>query len=82
LSLAKAISIGLRSGEYCGRKSIHAPRADSGLSLGAFVNGQIVEDHDIAWHQRGRELRFDVDVEGVPIHRAGDHPRRRQPIMA
>ena len=27
LSLEKACSIGFRSGEYCGRNSIHAPRA-------------------------------------------------------
>lgn len=34
------------------------------------------------WRQRGRELRLDVNVEGVPVDRAGDHPGRRQPVTA
>lgn len=40
-SLEKAISIGFRSGEYCGRNSIHAPCAHDGLGLGAFADREI-----------------------------------------
>ena len=51
LNLAKTCSIGLRSGEYFGKKTKASPgdiadRSSHGLSL---VGAEIVEDHDVAW---------------------------------
>ena len=80
---AKAIWIGFRSGEYWGRKSIHAPRARrGGFGSGAFMDREIVEDHDIAWEEGRSQPRLDVVVEGLPIHRPRDDPGGVEPVMA
>lgn len=42
----------------------------------ALVEGDIVEDDDVAWHQFGRELGFDVELEAGPVHRRIDDPGR------
>ena len=49
---------------------------------GALVDGEIVQDHDVAALERRRELALDVEVEGVAIHRAIDHPGRDEPVAA
>lgn len=46
----------------------------------AFVRIEIVEDHDIAFVQNWRQLRFDISVEGGAIHSAVDDPRRNKAI--
>lgn len=38
------------------------------LGFFALVARQVVEDHDIAWVQRRRELGFDVDFEDLLGH--------------
>ena len=52
------------------------------MRSGGFVGGQIVEDDDIAALQCRSQLCFDVFVEDDTIHRAFDHLRRVQPVMA
>ena len=55
-----------------------ASGAHGGFGFGTFVDGQAVEDDDISGPKRWGELGLDVDVEGVAIHRAGDHPWRAE----
>ena len=60
------------------------PRAfglHGGLGFGALVDREIVEDDDIAGRKRWGELGLDVDVEGLPVHCAGDHPWGGQGIV-
>ena len=60
LSLAKTCSMGLRSGEYLGRKNSLAPAARmSWLDGFAFVAAEIVHDDDIAGLQGREENLFD-----------------------
>ena len=42
----------------------------------ALVESDVVEDHDIARSEFGRELGFDVDFEADPVHRPVDDPWR------
>jgi hypothetical protein len=80
--LEKAISIGFRSGEYWGRKGIHAPRARTGFGPGALVNTEVVKDDDVAGRERRRQLDLDVDVEGGAVHGAVDHLQHGQALVA
>jgi hypothetical protein len=92
LILANAISIGFRSGEYCGRNRSHAPRALSALAARALlwtesscgpralVDREIVRDHDIAAPKGRGKLGLDIGVERGPIHGAVHHPGRAEPV--
>src|SRR3546814_3183917 len=80
LSLEKAISIGFRSGEYCGRKSIHAPCARKAASALALLWTDRLSRIKIVWLEGRGQLGFDIGIEVVAIHRTMDHPRRGQPI--
>jgi hypothetical protein len=97
LSLEKAISIGLRSGEYGGRLEgsekapvgrfprTTEPRPDVLQDRGglwAAVGGEVVQDHDIALEQGRGQLSFDVEVEEFAVYRPTDDPGRVQPVMA
>src|SRR3546814_1304673 len=77
LSLEKAISIGFRSGEYCGRKSIHAPCARKAASALALLWTDRLSRITIAWLEGRGQLGFDIGIEGVAIHRTMDHPDRK-----
>ena len=50
--------------------------------LGALVDGQVIEDHDVAPGQGRGELGFDPQVEGGAIHRLVDDPWRAEPVAA
>src|SRR3546814_8111785 len=73
-------SIGFRSGEYCGRKSIHAPCARKAASALALLWTDRLSRITIAWLEGRGQLGFDIGIEGVAIHRTMDHPRRGEPI--
>lgn len=60
LSLAKAISVG---GVEQQQKEPSAALLADGGSPGALVAGEVIEDHDIAGLERGRELRLDPGLE-------------------
>jgi len=55
---------------------------DDFFDLRTFVEGDVIEDHDIARCQRWRELSFDVDREDLGVHRRINEPRCRQAIVA
>lgn len=40
------------------------------------MEGDVVEDDDIAWHEFGGELGLDIDFEAGPVHWPIDDPRR------
>ncbi len=44
------------------------------------LDGEVVDDHDIAARKRRGELGLDVGVEGGAVDRAVDHPGRHQAI--
>src|SRR3546814_3908398 len=69
-----------RSGEYCGRKSIHAPCARKAASALALLWTDRLSRITIAWLEGRGQLGFDIGIEGVAIHRTMDHPRRGEPI--
>lgn len=51
-------------------------------SFGAFVNGEIVEDDDIARRERRGELGLDPEIEECPVKRLVDDPGRCQFVAA
>lgn len=59
-----------------------ATRPDSGFGLCALVDGEIVEDDDIAWLERRRQLGLDIDIEGGAVHGAVDHSGRGQALVS
>ena len=59
-----------------------APLAQTGCGPWAAVSGQVVEDYHRARVEDGCELGFDVGVEGIAIHRAGNDPGRDQLIAS
>ena len=68
--------MGLRSGEYFGRKTRRAPTSRIALPHRlSLVGAEIVEDHDVARLQRWREELFDIGVEALavdgPVEQAG-----------
>ena len=73
--MAKTCSIGLRSGEYFGRKTRRADVADRSSHHLSLVGAEIVEDHDVARLKRRDEELFDIGVEAFavdgPIEQAG-----------
>src|SRR5580698_6197506 len=46
------------------------------------MDGQVVEDDDIAWLEGGGQLGFDVGLEDAPIHRRVDDERRGERAAA
>jgi hypothetical protein len=63
-SLAKNCSIGLRSGEYLGRKNSLAPGGPNGTSDGVpLVAAEIVHHDDVARFQGWDEDRLDIEAE-------------------
>lgn len=61
------------------------PRADIAHGFGgagALVARQVVEDDHVTGAQGRHQLGFDIEVEHFPIHRAVDHPRSIEAVMA
>ena len=82
-SLAKAFSIGLKSGEYGGRYRIRAPAASIALAhAGAAMGGQIVHHDEVARDQRWHQHLLDIGQEGIAVHRAVEDHRRGQSTPA
>jgi hypothetical protein len=78
LSLAKASSIGSRSGKSGGRSRSVAPAAAIAARTPAtLVGAEIVHHHDVARGQRRRQAALDVGEEDLAIHRPVDHDWRR-----
>ena len=70
LSFAKTCSIGLRSGEYCGRKNRRAPLARIALSIAALLGGaEIVHDDDVAMLQGRRKNLLDIGQKAFTVDR-------------
>ncbi len=53
---------------------------EAGGGLLALMAGQIVEDNDVAWLERGSELGFNPCLKDRPVHRLIDQPGSREPI--
>jgi hypothetical protein len=76
------MSIGLRSGEYLGRKKSLVAGGSERLTDGAALMGsEIIHDDDVARSQRRNEDLVDVLAEGLAIDRAIDEPWRLDAIM-
>ena len=83
LSLAKTCSIGLRSGEYLGRKKSLAPAARMARRMGlATVAAEIVDDDDVAWLEGGDEDLLDIGQEALAVDRSVEQPWRIDAVMA
>ena len=80
-TLAKSCSIGLRSGEYLGRKRRRAPaaltRCAHRLSL---VRAEIVEHDDVVALERREQELLDVGEEALAIDGSVEQTRRFDPI--
>ena len=84
LRLAKAISIGLRSGLSAGRNRNRQPRCLRASAAGGgwtFVGGQIVEDDNGARIEGRSQLGFDTGVECRAVDGPGDDPGRDQCVL-
>jgi len=69
LSFENAISMGLRSGEQGGTASSQAPRwRTSSAARSLLMEGDVVEDVDIAGLKFRRELGFDIGLEASLVH--------------
>ena len=67
LSLAKAFSIGLKSGREMEQR--RAGGFDESAHLRSFMAGQIVHDDDVAWAQGRRQHLLDPGEEALSVHR-------------
>jgi len=57
-----------------------AATAQHCLCLGAHMDGQVVENDDIAFGKGGGQLGFDIGIEGFTVDGAIDDPRCCQPV--
>ena len=48
----------------------------------AFVEGDVVENDDVAWRERWSPLGFDPRLEDAAVHRCIDDPWRGQSVTA
>ena len=72
---------GIEVGAVRREESDEGPRLfNGGLHGRLFVDGQVVEHHDVAWSQRGHEHLFDVGEEGGIVDRAIEDRRRLQAV--
>ena len=83
LILAKACSMGLRSGEYGGRYQSLAPAAWIDAAHGCrLVAAEIVHDDDVAGFEHRHELLLDIGPEAFAVDRPIEDARRCEPIAA
>ena len=80
--MAKTCSIGLRSGEYFGRKNQLGAGLSDGLAHGlSFVRAEIVKDDDVAGLESGDEDLLDIGQEPLAVDRSIDQERRVDAVM-
>ena len=73
LSLAKAFSIGSKSGLWGGRKRSVEPAAYVSLvDRGALVAAEVVHDDGVAWAERRHQHLPDIGKEALTVDRAVD----------
>src|SRR5277367_3343906 len=83
LNLAKTCSIGLRSGEYLGRKTRRAPTARMAFRTPLpFVGAEIVEDHSVARLEGRDEELLDIGAEAFAIDGPVEQARRIDVVIA
>lgn len=72
---------GIEVGAVRRQESDEGPRLfNRGLHGRLFMDGQVVEHHDVAGSQRGHEHLFDVGEEGGIVDRAVEDRRRLQAV--
>ena len=66
-----------------GREELHAGAdlLDRGPDFRLLVDGEVVEDDDVAWIQRRHQHLFDVREEGRTIDGPIEHRRRAEPLQ-
>ena len=62
------------------KPEVRADAFDRGADFGLLVDGEVIEDHDVAGLQRGHEDLFDVGEETRIIDRAIEDGRRADPL--
>jgi len=62
------------------KSELGARRVDGRADLGLFVHGQIIEDDDVAWSQRGYQDLLDVRQKTRTVDGAVEHGRCAQPV--
>jgi hypothetical protein len=82
LSLPKSCSIGLRSGEYFGRKNSLAPTDRMARRTALPLRAEIVEDDDVARPKGRHEHLLDIEPEALAVDRPVDEPGRVDAIVA
>src|SRR5499433_367504 len=82
LNLLNGISIGLRSGEYCGRYCTVAPKASiTLLHAGNFVGREVIHHHDIVALEHRRQALLHIGHESWSIDRSIDDHRGHHLVM-
>ena len=72
---------GIEVGAVRRQESDEGPRLfNGGLHGRLFMDGEVVEHHDVAWSQRRHEHLFDVGEEGGIVDRAVEDRRRLQAV--
>src|SRR4030095_9597226 len=83
LSLAKACSIGFRSGEYFGRKNSLAPTMRIGSRTGlATMTAKVIHNDNVAGAKCWNQHLFDIEPKPFAVDRTVKHARRLDPIAA
>ena len=59
-----------------------AARFDGFLDAGDLMNRDIVHEHDVTFFQGWSQNLFDIGPERLAVHRAFEHKRRGDPIVA
>jgi len=62
------------------KPELRTDAVDRGADRGLLVDGEVIEDHDVAGLQRGHEDLFDVGEETRIIDRAIEDGRRADPL--
>jgi hypothetical protein len=76
--LAKACSIGLRSGGQ--EKELSLCCADRGANGAALMAAEVVHDDNVARREDGRENLLDISVEACAVDRSVDNARSGEPV--
>src|SRR5947209_8500216 len=82
LSVEKTCSIGLRSGEYLGRKKSLALAERMAANGLAVVAAEIVHGHEVAGSDRREQHLLDIGLIAVAVDRPVEGPRRVNAVVA
>jgi len=83
LSLLKTCSIGLRSGEYAGRKNAVASAASiASITPATFVSRKVIHDDNVAATERWSQTLFDIGEKYLSVDRAINHEGCHYSVMA